>query len=90
MPDLRKASERLLKGPPVYLRLPHAEPLFAQFQETAQYRHWTLIAVAIMRAHLHLLIGVPGDPNPEDLLRDFKAYGSRSLNQRFSRPKGGT
>jgi REP element-mobilizing transposase RayT len=90
MPGLKNASERLLKGPPVYLRLPHADVLFAQFKETAEYRRWTLIAVAIMRAHMHLFVGVPGDPDPEELLRDFKAYGSRSLNRQFSRPKSGT
>jgi len=90
MPGLRKTSERLLKAPLVYLRLPHAQALFAQFQETAAHRVWTPIATAIMRAHIHLFVGVPGDPDPEELLRDFKAYGSRALNRQFSRPKSGT
>ena len=35
-------------------------------------RKWLLIAVGIMRTHLHLLVGVPGDPDPEKLLNDFK------------------
>jgi REP element-mobilizing transposase RayT len=90
IPRLRKESRRLLKGPPVFLQLPHAEVLLAQFQETSAHRFWTPIAVAVMRAHIHVFVGVPGDPDPEDLLRDFKAYGSRALNRQFSRPKSGT
>lgn len=90
MPELKKEAKSLLKGPPVFLGLPQAQPLFEQFQETSTYRAWTLIATGIMRAHIHLLVGVPGDPDPEAILRDYKAYGSRSLNHRFSRPKSGT
>ena len=26
-------------------------------------------------------MGVPGDPDPEELLGDFKSYGSRKLNR---------
>ncbi len=85
-----ETSRRLLKGPPVFLRLPQAEPLLGQFQETARHRGWGLLAAAVMRAHVHLVVGVPGDPEPDALLRDFKAYGSRALNRRFSRPVSGT
>ena len=38
-----------------------------------------------MADHVHLLVGVAGDPDPDTLLRDFKAYGSRTLNRRFGR-----
>jgi len=48
------------------------------------------LAAAVMRAHVHLVVGVPGDPEPDVLLRDFKAYGSRAINRLFSRPKSGT
>jgi REP element-mobilizing transposase RayT len=33
-----------------------------------------------MTNHVHLLVGVPGDPDPSTLLRDFKGYASRALN----------
>ena len=90
VPERLAESRRLLKGPPVFLRLPQAELLLGQFQETAAHRGWGLLAAAVMRAHVHLVVGVPGDPEPDALLRDFKAYGSRALNRRFSRPESGT
>ena len=53
-----------------------------QFEETARYRGWQLLAGAIMANHVHLVVGVPGDPDPSSLLRDFKSYASRALNLR--------
>ena len=38
VPGLERASESLLKGPPVRLELEHARVLLAQFLETAQFR----------------------------------------------------
>jgi REP element-mobilizing transposase RayT len=81
---------RSLKQPPIRLNLDQANVVEQQFHETACYRGWQLIAAAIMANHCHIVIGVPGDPNPSDLLRDFKAYASRSLNRRWSKPLCGT
>src|SRR5262249_40259943 len=53
-------------------------------------RKWDLFAAAIMGNHVHIVVGVPGDPNPEDILRDFKSYGSRALNRTFGHRPGGT
>ena len=38
-----------------------------------------------MADHVHLVVGVPGDPDPHAMLRDFKAYGSRALSAGFGR-----
>jgi hypothetical protein len=38
-----------------------------------------------MANHVHLVVGVPGDPDPSALLRDFKSYASRALNLRDRR-----
>jgi hypothetical protein len=35
-------------------------------------------------------VGVPDDPDPEKLVRDFKSYGSGALNRRFGKPVCGT
>jgi REP element-mobilizing transposase RayT len=43
-----------------------------------------------MANHVHLVIGVPGDPDPTKVLGDFKAYGSRALTGRWGRPPSGT
>ena len=64
--------------------------LLAQFQETAKHRDWQLLAVAIMANHFHIVVGDPGDPEPEKLLGDFKSYGSRALNRRWEKPVSGT
>jgi REP element-mobilizing transposase RayT len=90
MRGLTRMARQSMKGPSVYLEMDHAHVLLQQFQETAKYRGWQLQAVAIMRNHVHVVVGVPGDPEPENLLRDFKSYGSRALNQRWGKPSSGT
>jgi REP element-mobilizing transposase RayT len=66
------------------------EKLLPQFQETAEIRKWLLVGTAIMANHIHVVVGVPDDPDPENLLRDLKAYGSRKLNRKFGKPKSET
>jgi REP element-mobilizing transposase RayT len=90
MPGLEHSAQQLLKGAPVYLTGEQASVLLAQVQETAAFRGWVLLAAAIMRNHCHVVVGVRGDPEPEDLLRDLKSYGSRALNRQFTKPAGGT
>ena len=43
-----------------------------------------------MANHVHLLVGVQGDPEPAALLRDFKSYASRALNSSYGKPLSGT
>ena len=90
IPGLHNSARRLLIGNPVLLTKPQAEQLLLQFQETCDYRKWLLVATAIMANHTHALIGVPDDPDPEDLLRDLKSWGSRRLNKLFVKPQSGT
>jgi REP element-mobilizing transposase RayT len=90
LPGLKRSSELTPKSPPVSLTRSQAEILFNQFQQTASVRRWSLLAVAIMARHIHLFVGVPGDPEPEGLLRDFKSYGSRALNRCWPKPASGT
>ncbi len=90
LPGLHAAARAALKGPLVYLLLQQANVLPEQFRETAAYRGWLLLGAAVMVNHIHLVVGVPGDPDPENLVRDFKAYGSRTLNRRWDRPANGS
>src|ERR1051326_2905264 len=94
-PDARQrglwlAAKENMAGPAVYLTVDHATAVLEQFQETARYRGWELLAVAIMRNHIHVVVGVAGDPEPDTLLRDFKSYASWKLNRTFERPLSGT
>src|SRR5437899_1508042 len=68
LPGLERAARASLKGAPILLTLEQARVVLSQFQETAAYRGWQLVGVAIMANHFHLAVGVPGDPNPSDLL----------------------
>ncbi|MGL6096021.1 MAG: transposase [Fimbriiglobus sp.] len=89
-PDLLTAARSRMLGDPVRLTRDQAVRLVPQFRETARHRDWRLLAAAVMGNHVHLVVGVPGDPEPADLLRDFKAYGGRMLNRDFGKPAGGT
>ena len=79
-----------MKGDPIKLIYAQAEALLEQFQTTTRIRNWTLFAVAIMANHVHIVVGVPGDPAPSAILRDFKSYGSGKLNQTWGKPKSDT
>jgi REP element-mobilizing transposase RayT len=69
----------------VLLELAQAEALAEQLRETAGHRGWRLLALAVMANHAHVVVGVPGDPDPEKLLGDFKAWGTRRLNSGWGR-----
>jgi len=90
IPGLERASADLMKGPPIYVEAAHAEVLLGQFHETAAYRQWHLLAVAVMANHVHLVVRTPPDADPTKVLGDFKAYGSRALTARFGKPESGT
>ncbi len=87
---LEAYSRHVMKGDPIRLNSKHSIVLLDQFQETATYRGWQLLAVAVMANHIHIVVGVTGDPDPSELLGDFKSYGSRRLNRTWSKPKSGT
>ncbi len=90
MPGLFESARMRLKSSPIFLTQPQADLLLLQFQETCDIRNWLLVGVAIMANHVHVLLGVPGDPEPEVLLQDLKAYGSRKLNRTFGKPASET
>jgi|SRR6516165_9546358 len=90
MEGLEGYARKNLKGKPIYLHKEQAEIILAQLQETAEYRKWDLLAVAIMANHFHIVVRVKGDPDPNTLLRDFKSYASRALNRKWGKPESET
>ncbi len=89
MPGLEDYARRKMKGTEIRLQSEQASILISQFQETATCRGWQLLAAAVMSNHCHAVVGVPGDPDPSTLLRDFKSYGSRALNQHWPKSESG-
>lgn len=45
------------------------------------------MAAAVMSNHVHVVVGVPGDPDPATLLRDFKRSSSAALNRTQAVPR---
>jgi REP element-mobilizing transposase RayT len=86
IPLLERYAGDIMTGEPVALTRPQADVLFNQLQETAAYREWVIDAVAVLVNHVHVVFGVPGDPDPSEMLGDWKSYASRALNRRFGRP----
>ncbi|HEY7153829.1 MAG TPA: transposase, partial [Gemmataceae bacterium] len=76
---VRQRALGLLVGQPVWLTAEQARIVAEQFLETARFRRWLLLACAVMANHVHLVVGVAGDPDPAKLLHDFKSYATRAL-----------
>ena len=90
IPPLERAMRAGMKGELIRLTSEQAGILLDQFRETAEYRQWKLLGAAIMANHIHLVVGVCGDPEPEQILHCFKSYASRSLNRKCARRINGT
>jgi len=86
---VRERALANLVGQPVWLTAEQASLLAEQFRETAAFRGWQLLVFAVMANHVHLVVGVRGDPDPPRLLHDFKSYGTRALRGHGHRPSGG-
>ena len=89
IPNLERYAREAMKGVAVLLDAGQAHALLAQFHQTAAYRGWGIDAVAVMVNHVHIVFGVRGDPNPSAMLRDWKSYGSRTLNRVGPRREAG-
>ena len=90
IPKLESEARRRLRCSPIRLLVDQAGLLSTQLRDTAAIPQQEMCALAVMHNHIHVVLGVPGDPDPSWLLRDMKAYASRALNARFSRPASGT
>jgi REP element-mobilizing transposase RayT len=80
-PGLVAHVKRRMTQPAVWLTSEQAEAVLAQFLETVRHRQWRVCAAAVMANHVHVVMGVDGDPDPERLIGDLKAYATRRLNK---------
>jgi hypothetical protein len=90
IPSLQEFARNQPKGSPISLNEEQAEVMLRQFCETATHRNWNLRAVGIMATHIHVVVGVFGDPDPAKVLGDFKSYASRALNRQWGKPPSET
>jgi REP element-mobilizing transposase RayT len=84
-PPLQAYAGSIMTAAAVLLEVAQAQALADQLLETAAHRGWRVLALAVMANHVHVVVGVPGDPDPEKLLGDFKAWGTRRLNAGWGR-----
>ena len=79
-PALAAYAAAIMSEDAVLLNLAQADAVANQLRQTARYRRWQLLGLAVLPNHVHVVVGVPGDPDPERLLADFKAWCTRRLN----------
>lgn len=89
MPRLESWVRQHMTGSPVTLGLPEAEALIAQYQETAWVRRWSLEAASVMYNHTHVVVGVPGDPDPQSILETLKSWATRAVKKLRPLPSNG-
>lgn len=90
MPALERYAREQMKGEPVYLTLEQARLVADDFLSSATYRGWTLLALAVMANHAHIVVAAPEEVPTDRLLQVFKSYASRRLNGAFAKPANGT
>jgi len=90
MPALEAYARSHMKGPPVTLEKTAAQAMIAQYQETARIRGWELQAASVMHNHTHVVVGVPGDPDPKLILETLKSWATRTVEKLRPLPPNGT
>ena len=85
----RYVRDRMLDDP-FYLNEEQARTMIEQYLETSRIRKFELCAAAVMSNHTHLLLGAPGDPDPDELRELYKSWATRALKKRWKPPASGT
>jgi REP element-mobilizing transposase RayT len=83
MPALKAYAASILDEDAVWLDVAKAQAVADQLRETAGHRGWRILVLAVMANHVHVVVGVPGDPDPEKILGDFKAWATRRLKREW-------
>jgi len=86
MPGLWQSSYSLMRQAPVVFDVQQAHLVLQQILETAVYRGWEVLAVAVLPNHVHIVVRLGDDVPPCSALRDFKCNISKLLNRVYSCP----
>jgi len=90
LPGLEAYVRQHMTGPPVDLDSSAADAMIAQYQETARIRKWALQAASVMDNHTHVVVSVPGDPDPKSILETLKSWATRAVKTLRPLPPNGT
>jgi len=80
MDSARAAAEgERMDQAPYHLDQTRRDAVLEAIQEVCMHRDWSLLAAHVRSTHVHTV--VEAEVPPERVMSDFKAYGSRRLNQ---------
>jgi REP element-mobilizing transposase RayT len=79
-----------MSGPPVKLDKADADAMIVQYQETARIRGWTIQAASVTYNHTHVVVSMPGDPDPKSILETLKSWATRAVKKVRPLPPNGT
>ena len=90
LPLLEKWVRERMTGDPIALGRSEADAMIAQYRDTTRIRKWSLEAASVMFNHTHLVVGVAGDPDPQQILETFKSWATRAVKKLRPVPPNGT
>ena len=90
LPLLEQYVRDHMLADPFYLSREQAAVLIGQYCQTSRVRGYELCAAAVMADHTHLVVGVPGDPDPHHLRELYKSWATRALKTKWPLPKNGS
>jgi hypothetical protein len=89
LPGLVAYTREHMTRPPVTLGRAEADAVIGQYQETARIRKWFLHAASVMYNHTHVVVGVRGDPDPQQMLETLKSWATRAVKKVRPLPNNG-
>ncbi|MCB9896353.1 MAG: transposase [Planctomycetes bacterium] len=78
-PLLEERRRKQLKHPPTTFTPDMRAAVGAAIREVCEYRGWQLHALNVRTNHVHVVL--TADKTIDEVLRDFKAYGTRRLRR---------
>ena len=76
---LHKKVQAFLKNPPVILEKIIREVVLEAVLRVCGFRGWVAHAIHVRSNHIHIVVS--GDAEPESMMRDFKAYATRTIKK---------
>jgi REP element-mobilizing transposase RayT len=82
VPDSNRLAhtKKRIRDAPYSLGAAQRAAVLRAIQQVCKHRGWILLAAHVRTNHVHLVVET--DTSPERVMRDFKAYASRSLDHK--------
>jgi REP element-mobilizing transposase RayT len=84
--NLERREYRQMKGVPILLHKSARKVVSETIHEVCQFKKWNLIAINVLREHVHLVVS--SDEEPDRILNILKSWCTRRLRENDLMPKG--